>query len=293
MLHYADGGDRTRKPEELSVLRKAVVMLTGTRVPRPHSSKTPADFLLPFETLDLPTGAAGPHLGAWYCPVPTNSPFLVLLFHGYAMDKASMLPEAAAFHALGIPSLLADFRGSGDSSASHVTIGFEESEDVAAVVRFARARFPGAKLVLYGQSMGAAAILRAVARHEVKPEAIVLEAVFDTLLHTVQNRFDAMKLPSFPAAPLLVFWGGFQFGFDGFDLSPLADARSVRCPALFLHGSGDPRARPSEADRVRAAVPGGASMVIFPSTVHDDTAIRHPVEWRKTLQAFFGSAFPP
>jgi alpha-beta hydrolase superfamily lysophospholipase len=290
MLHYADGGTRTLKPEALTPLQKALILITGTRVPRPHSTRTPADYQLPFERLHFP---ASPEieLGAWYCPVPTDSPLLVILFHGYAQDKASLLPEAAALHSLGIPSLLVDFRGSGDSSASHATIGFEESEDVAAACRYARSHYPRSRLVLYGQSMGAAAILRAIARCDVKPDAIVLEAVFDTLLQTVENRFHAMKVPAFPNAHLMVLWGGWQFGFNGFALRPVDDARAVRCPALFFHGSGDPRARPEEAERVRLAIPGRTSRILYPSAGHDDTAVASPDLWRRSLRTFFEDAF--
>ena len=39
----------------------------------------------------------------------------------------------------------------------------------------------------------------------VKADATVLECPFDTLLHTVEARFNAMGLPGLPGAELLVF----------------------------------------------------------------------------------------
>jgi hypothetical protein len=53
--------------------------------------------------------------------------------------------------------------------------------------------------------MGAAAVLRAVARCGVQPDAIIVESVFDNMLNTVRHRFEAMGVPSFPGAQLLVF----------------------------------------------------------------------------------------
>jgi hypothetical protein len=44
----------------------------------------------------------------------------------------------------------------------------------------------------------------------------------------------------FPAE-LLVFWGGRQFGFNGFAHNPIRYAQALRCPALFQHGSKDNR----------------------------------------------------
>lgn len=293
MLRYADGGTGTRKPEALSPLQKALVLFTGTRVPRPHGAETPADYGLPFERLTLSV-PGGVRLGAWFCPAPATGSVVVLLFHGYAQDKTSLLPEAAALQAVGLSTLLVDFRGSGDSSASHATIGFEEGEDVAAAFRYARTRFPRTTLVLYGHSMGAAAILRAVAAHaDVRPDGIVLEAVFDTLLHTVENRFHAMKIPSFPNAQLLVLWGGVQFGFNGFTLNPVDYARAVDCPTLFFHGTGDPRATRREAERVRDAIPHrSATFVTFPSSTHDDIAFHHRALWQRNLDTFIQN-LPP
>jgi hypothetical protein len=70
---------------------------------------------------------------------------------------------------------------------------------------------------------------------------VILEAVFDTMLNTVRHRFHAMGIPAFPSAQLLVFWGGRQWGFDGFAHNPVQYAASLNCPSLFMHGANDPK----------------------------------------------------
>jgi pimeloyl-ACP methyl ester carboxylesterase len=120
----------------------------------------------------------------------------------------------------------------------------------------------------------------------VKPDAIIVEAVFDKLLNTVRHRFEAMKTPSFPSAELLVFWGGAQSGFNGFAHNPVDYARSVRCPILFLHGEDDPRAHVEEARRVYNAVPGVKQFREFPHVGHAATVNRFPVEWKHTVEDF-------
>jgi len=131
-----------------------------------------------------------------------------------------------------------------------VDVAATEAEDVAAAVRHAQEHLSYSKLILYGQSMGAAAVLRAVHNCGARPDAIIVEAVFDKMLNTVGHRFGAMGLPAFPGAQLLVFWGGIQAGFNGFAHNPVDYAAGVRCPILFLHGDDDPRARLEEARRV-------------------------------------------
>jgi hypothetical protein len=131
--------------------------------------------------------------------------------------------------------------------------------------------------------MGAASVLRAIAAEGVRPDGIILEAVFDTLLRTVRNRFHVMKTPSFPAAELLVFWGGRQNGFDGFAHNPVEYARSVKCPALVLQGGQDPLAGLEAGRAVAAAVPGTGRFVEFSAAGHEPTLAVSPARWRAAV----------
>ena len=76
------------------------------------------------------------------------------------------------------------------------------ADDVAASLAYAREHLDHPGVILFGQSMGAAAILRAVYMQGIEPEGVILEAVFDTMFHTVCNRFEVMHAPSFPRAKL-------------------------------------------------------------------------------------------
>jgi len=284
MTHFAALRPRTNEPEKLTLGQKAKVLLRGVSIPRPQSSVSPIDLAPATISLRLDC-TNGTTLGAWYCPGRSEKP-LVILFHGYASEKSGTLPEAKAFLEMGLSVLLVDFRGSGDSSDSYTTVGFKEAEDVAAAMLYAREHWHHREVVLYGQSMGAAAILRAVNSCGVRPDAIVVEAVFDRMLNTVRHRFEAMGVPSFPSAELLVFWGGRQAGFNGFGHNPVQYATSVTCPILFLHGTADSKAHIEEARRVFAAVPAPKRFREFPDIGHEASAVRFPVEWNDTVNSF-------
>ena len=293
MLHYAPGGARTGKPEALSPLAKFRVLLSGVNLPRPVDERPPS-VLAPnasAHTIDVPGDIK---LSAWHAQNGPTAP-LVIFFHGYSTEKTRLLREAQQICAMGASVMLVDFRGSGGSSESCATLGMLEAEDVAAAVRYARDHLlqGSPEIILYGQSMGAAAILRAIHAHGVRPDGVILESVFDSMLGTVRNRFDAMGVSSFPAAELLVFWGGHQFGFNGFAHNPADYARSLECPALFLHGADDPRATLAEGRRVFAAVPGPKRLVAFDDVGHDSCAARHPDPWRAAVRAFLSPFLPP
>lgn len=288
MMHFEAGKPRTGLPETLNVAQKIKVLLWGVNIPRPHSTAA-ATVLGPAARSLQIEGEGNVKLGAWYCPGSAKSP-LVILFHGYTGDKSGTVAEAKVFLGLGCSVLLVDFRGSGDSSESYTTIGYVEAEDVAAAVRYAQQNLSPEKIILYGESMGAAAVLRAVASCGVKPDALIIEAVFDKLLNTVRHRFEAMKTPSFPSAELLIFWGGRQAGFNGFQHNPVDYARSVSCPILFLHGTDDPRARVEEARRVYEAVPGTKQFKEFPGVRHAPTVMQFPAEWKRVVGDFLEHA---
>jgi pimeloyl-ACP methyl ester carboxylesterase len=281
MLRFTGNGERTRKPEALAGWAKLRVLLKGVNLPRPDSSLAPTQLATDCREVSIPA-PGGITLCAWYCNRGTNTP-LVVLFHGYSADKTALLNETRAFLALGTSVLLVDFRGSGGSSEAYTTIGVHEAEDAAAVVGFIERKLTHRSLVLFGQSMGAVAILLAIDKHGVSPDGIILEAVFDTMLNTVCNRFDAMGVPAFPSAHLLVFWGGRQWGFGGFSHSPVKYAESVRCPVLFMHGTDDPRARLNEGRRVYDAVPGVKAFREFPSVGHEAYVAKYPDAWKAAV----------
>lgn len=285
MLVYVTGGERTARPESLSPLRKAWVLVRGVRLPRPENYRTPAALGLPF-TVERVATSDGMELESWVVPADPERGWVVLL-HGYGTAKAWLVDEAEAFFRLGYSVMLLDFRGSGGSHGAETTLGYREAEDAAAAVHWLRTRKRvDAPLLLYGQSMGGAAALRAVAVLGARVDGVMLESVFDTLLNAARNRFRAMGLPSWPLAELLVFWGGRRAGCSGFRLNPAEWAAGVSCPVLLLHGARDPRVTRAQVDRLYKRFPGRRALEIFPDAAHATCLADDPERWREAVRAF-------
>ena len=284
MSHFSQGGARTDKPEMLSFTDRLKVLVTGVNLPRPATRRSPDALAPDCKELVISEGDSL-RLSTWYVDHGGQTP-LAIFFHGYEAEKSSEIGEARVFLNMGFSVLLLDFRGSGGSSEAYTTIGVKEGDDVATVVQYVREHLQHPKIVLCGQSMGAASILRAVHEHGIRPDAVVIEAVFDTMLSTVRNRFHAMGVPAFPCAELLVFWGGRQWDFNGFTHNPVDYARSLTCPALFMHGADDRRARLSEGRRVYEAASGRKEFKEFNHTGHESYLKTHPDEWQRTVQDF-------
>jgi dipeptidyl aminopeptidase/acylaminoacyl peptidase len=284
MTRFTEGGERTARPEQLSSLETAAVFISGVNVPRPQNTRTPAAFDLPFETYRF-TSENGATIEAWYV-AGKDERMIVALFHGYAASKSTLLAAARVFHELGYGTLLVDFYGSGGSSGTDTSLGVEEAHDVAAAMNFIRQKWPGRKVVLYGISMGGAAVLRAVATEAINPDAIIVESTFDTLLNTARSRFHATGLPGTPFSELLIFWGSLQRGSNFFAHNPVDYARSVNCPALILHGEKDERAPLEQARSIAQAAGDKAHLIIYSGVPHMPIVDARPAEWRRDVSEF-------
>lgn len=291
MTHYAPAGQPVTPLADMAPPARLAALLTGVTVPRPENRHTPRDLGLAYSVhrVALPSGEA---LEGWF--VPQSRPRgIVAMFHGYAASKESLLPAAAALHRLGFALFLVDLRGAGGSSGDTTTLGLREAADVAAAVDYVNTSWPDQPVVLYGVSMGSAAVLRAVAVHGLQPAALILESPFDRLLTTVRHRFEAVPAPAFPAAELLVFWGGVQQGFDGFAHNPADYAPVVVCPTLLMRGAGDAWVTAAELDGIADRLGGPRQVVEIAGASHHDTLVlAAPAQWRAATGAFLDRSVP-
>lgn len=115
-------GSRTKDPSELSSLDKAKVVFAGIDNPRPSHKTHP---LVPFTTIYIGTEKK---LESWKIEVP-ESKGTILMFHGYAGEKSSLLSRSAEFNKMGYNTVLIDFLGSGGSSGNSTSIGYHEAEE--------------------------------------------------------------------------------------------------------------------------------------------------------------------
>ena len=293
MTHFVSAGQRTAKPEKLAIANKIRVILTGVEIPRPENQVTPQEIQLVYETRHIPISEGSKEiLEAWYIPAQ-KSRGLVLLFPPYGSSKAALLAPTKIFHDLGYNALLVDFRGAGGSSGNDTTLGVREAKDVTIAFTYSQKQWARQPIVLYGASMGAVAVMRAVAIEKIEPVALILESPFDRLLNTVRHRFEAMGIPSFPSAELIVFWGSVQQGMDGFNHNPVDYARSIHCPVLLLHGERDRRVTVAEATRIFENLPGQKHWQMFPSANgHGSLATDDAEQWRGLVSRFLKSDRP-
>lgn len=275
--HFADATIE-RTPTTLSFPQKLKLLFTGVANPRPLNRSRPAQ---PYETVQVQSNVP---LECWLLRTE-GAKGTIILFHGYGGEKSSMLDKATVFLELGYNALLVDFMGSGGSGGRRTTIGFHEAEEVKDCFNYLVNR-GFTNIHLFGTSMGAVAILKAIADHQLQPASIIIECPFGTMYQTVCARFRNYNVPTVPMAALLVFWGGVQHGYWAFSHNPVEYARQVSCPALLLYGQKDERVSREEIDLVYNNLKGTKQLVTYPQAGHENYLLKYKTEWTTDVAAF-------
>jgi alpha-beta hydrolase superfamily lysophospholipase len=253
----------------------------GIKLPK---SKLKSHPVFSYNTVRLKT-ADGLMLEGWYVKAkPAQG--TVILYHGHGSSKSGILAEANYFHQLGYHTFSVDFPAHGGSEGNTCNIGYTETEVAKLAYDYVLAK--GEKnIVLWGISMGAATILKAVPEYELKPNKIILECPFGTLLDAVKGRIRMMHLPPTPLAEMLTFWGGVEQGYWAFDYRPAEEGRHINYPVLLHWGAHDARVTRRETDLIFQNIPSvHKQLVVFEKSGHQSFCHNEGEKWQISIKRF-------
>lgn len=280
--HFYENGEITVKPAgEKTDWDKAKEMFFGINaVKQKNTVRTDSAF----QTVYLTT-KSGLKLEGWYLNAD-SAVGTVCLFHGHGGTKSGVIAEAEAFNRMGYNTLLLDFRAHGGSQGNTCTIGYNETEDVKLAYDYIRNK--GEKnIMLWGASMGASTITKAVKDYRLEPAKVILEMPFGTIRDAVRGRLKIMGLPAEPIGTLLTFWGGTQNGFWAFNMRPQEYSGEIKCPVLLQWGRNDPRVSKNEQEILFSNIPhANKKFVVYENSGHESLCKKEPEKWRAEVAAF-------
>ena len=216
----------------------------------PETVRTPpaAAGLAAAEEIRLDT-ADGAHLIAWHVP-PQAGKAVVLYFHGNGGSLRYRVDRFRALASDGTGLLAISYRGYGGSSGSPSEAGL--LADAEAAYAFAVARYRADRIVLWGESLGAAISIALATTHKVG--GLVLEAPFTSAVD-----IGAAVYWYLPVRSLMK---------DTFR----SDQRiaGVSAPILIMHGTDDRVVPISFGERLFVLANEPKRMVRFPGGGHSD-----------------------
>jgi len=199
-------------------------------------------------------------------PTGADRRVAVLVLHGNAGHRGGRMPLATALADAGATVLLADYRGYGANPGSPTEEGLIKDAR-AARAYLVQAGFSPARIVYFGESLGAAVAARLAA--EQAPAALVLRSPFTELAAAAAHHY-----PWLPVRMLLR------------DRYPVAEnLTTVTAPITVIYGSAD-TVVPPELSR---AVSDRARFVEIPGADHNDDVLTHG----PAVVAAVVDAFPP
>lgn len=212
-------------------------------------------------------GPRGKQLSGWLVSAPGARPHpvpAVLVMHGWGANASLMGAVAAPLHAAGFAVLLLDARCHGSSDDEPFTSLARFAEDIAAGLAWLRIQ-PGIdahRLALLGHSVGAGACLLHASQH---PDvcAVVSLSAFAHPTEVMRRLLADHRVP-YPVIGWYVLRHVQRVIGTTFDaIAPVHTIARVQCPVLLVHGNHDATVPVSDAQRLQAAAPGHAQLLLI------------------------------
>jgi fermentation-respiration switch protein FrsA (DUF1100 family) len=240
----------------LWALQRRLIYLPAPRAVPPAAAVLPGAEEVGFRTED------GLRLGGWFVPAaardraspgrPAGRGAAVLVFNGNAGNRSLRAPLAAALARAGLAVLLFDYRGFGGNPGSPTEAGLAADARGARDFLAARPEVDPARLVYFGESLGAAVALRLAT--ERPPAALVLRSPFATLAEVGRRHY-----PFLPVGLLLA---------DRYD--SLGRVGRLSAPLLVVAGERDGIIPAAYSRRLFDAAPQPKRFAVIPGADHND-----------------------
>jgi len=221
-----------------------------------------------FETAD------GLRLHGWFASPAQSNGATVLIFNGNAGDRSSRAPLAAALTRAGLSVLLFDYRGYGRNPGQPTEPGLVADARAAHEYVSSRAHVDPARLVYFGESLGAAVAVALAA--EQPPAALVLRSPFTSLA-------DMARL-QFPFLPTLLL----RDRFESLNLIGRVD-----CPRLVVTGDRDSVVPPAQSRRLYEAASEPKRFELIAEADHNDYELLAGQQLITEVTRFLEQVLPP
>ncbi|XP_057757520.1 uncharacterized protein LOC130976626 [Arachis stenosperma] len=231
-----------------------------------------------------------------YVPIvsPGGKPLPCVIYcHGNSGCRADAGEAAIILLPSNITVFALDFSGSGISGGDHVTLGWNEKDDLRAVVNYLRADENVSLIGLWGRSMGAVTSLMYGAE-DPSIAGMVLDSPFSDLVDLMMELVDSyrVRLPKFTVKFAIRYMQKTiqkKAKFDITDLNTIKAAQSCFVPALLGHAIDDDFIQPHHSDRILEAYMGDKNLIKF----EGDHNSPRPQFYFDSINIFFNNVLQP
>ena len=282
--YYNDDKVRNQPPSQGKPFLRTWRLMTGKKLAK---SLIQYDPIIPYDTVQLIT-ASGKKLEAWYMKAD-SAKGTVILFHGLGSNKGNVLGEAFEFISFGYNTMLVDIRAHGNSESVVNTLGYEESEEVK--LAFDHISKNGEKnIILWGMSLGAVIITKAIWQYDIKPQKVILEMPFDRLQDHIRARARISGFPGEPFGFFVSFWTGCEQGYWAYGHRTSRYVKEINCPVLLQWGNSDEYVLKEETERIFTSINSSQKKLeIYPGAGHIPLLFANASKWDEIVTEFLNT----
>ncbi|XP_073028662.1 uncharacterized protein [Primulina eburnea] len=217
----------------------------------------------------------------------------VIYCHGNSGCRTDASEAAIILLPSNITVFTLDFSGSGLSGGEHVTLGWNEKDDLQAVVKYLRGDGNVSLIGLWGRSMGAVTSLM-YGVEDPSIAGMVLDSPFSDLVDLMMELVDTYKvrLPRFTVKFAIQYMRRAiqkKAKFDIMELNAIKVAKSCFVPVLFGHAVDDDFIQPHHSDRIFDAYMGDKNIIKF----EGDHNSPRPQFYFDSICIFFNNVLQP
>ena len=238
------------------------------------------------EKLIIKSSTTDKFLHANYIFPTKQSDVFVLIIHGYTSSPRGMGIYAQKYHELGYNVILPSLNGHADSEQETITMGWQDRLDVIDWINFIVENYPNSKIVIHGESMGAATTMMVTGESLPNNVKVAVAdcgytSVWDIFSNKIKHNFKMHEFPTlFCANTVNKIYSGFDFK----EASSIEQLKKSKTPTIFIHGEKDTFVPYEMLDKVYNAAACEKDKVTIPNSPHARNACANPdLYWSSIL----------
>ena len=248
----------------------------------------PDEYKMPYDNVYFTTEDKV-NIKGWFIPYD-GAEKTIILMHGWGMNRSDILKNTYFLHDLGFNLLYFDFRALGESGGKVSSIGYLETRDVRAAIKYLKETRPESckKIGLYGLSMGAmVAICEGASNPQIS--CVAAEASYYSFRRVVSRwAWVHHKVPSFPIIPIVLHYIRRDLHVNPERYSPKYNIGKIAPrPVLIIHGRYDSIVPAAQAKLLFKRAGDPKEIWLVPGAKHNKCAEVGGFEYKQRLSDFF------
>lgn len=203
----------------------------------------------------------------------TNKNLWVILIHGYTAINKTMFTIADEYYKRGFSILAPNLRGHGNSAGIFTTYGIKEKEDIKERIRWIKTDYPCAKIILQGESLGAATAMFLIGENPKDVIACIEDcgytSYYEMYAHQVHDKIKFLTKPVALVANLFIKP---IIGADLFK-SNIDSMKKTKIPVMFINGGEDKLVPVEMCQKLYQAHPGKKDLHIAKGAGHAESKL--------------------